>query len=169
MLLKISLLLSIFEKKEFEDYQKLAVPSERFASYGLPYHATDFFSKKKIENIEGKTLKGIGCCHGIVRGKVQVVNNPDELESLNGNILVTTSTDPGWVVLFPTASAILVERGSVLSHSAIVSREMGIPCIVGLSGLLQFLKTGDEIEMDGSTGEVNKVRSQNQTKSEVRI
>ncbi|WP_375562090.1 PEP/pyruvate-binding domain-containing protein [Bernardetia sp. OM2101] len=150
-------------KAEFENYQNLAVPSERFASYGLPYHATDFFSRKKIESVksmEGETLKGIGCSHGIVRGKVQVVNNPEELESLNGNILVTTSTDPGWVVLFPSASAILVERGSVLSHSAIVSREMGIPCIVGLSGLLQFLKTGDEVEMDGSTGEVNKVRSQ---------
>ena len=146
-------------KAEFESYQNLDVPSERFASYGLPYHATDFSSRKKTEKIEGKILKGIGCSHGIVRGKVQVVNNPDELESLNGNILVTTSTDPGWVVLFPSASAILVERGSVLSHSAIVSREMGIPCIVGLSGLLQFLKTGDEIEMDGSTGEVNKIRS----------
>ena len=150
-------------KEEFENYKKLDAPSERFASYGLPYHATDFFSKKKIESVkstEGKTLKGIGCSHGVVRGKVQVVSNPDELESLNGNILVTRSTDPGWVVLFPSASAILVERGSVLSHSAIVSREMGIPCIVGLSGLLQFLKTGDEIEMDGSTGEVNKIKSQ---------
>jgi pyruvate,water dikinase len=82
------------------------------------------------------------------------VINPDEIASLNGDILVTSSTDPGWVVLFPTASAILVERGSLLSHSAIVSREMGIPCIVGITGLLNTVKTGDIVEMDGATGEL---------------
>jgi len=68
--------------------------------------------------------------------------------------LVTSSTDPAWVTLFPTASAIIVERGSLLSHSAIVTREMGKPCIVGVTGLLDSLKTGDFVEMDGSTGEI---------------
>jgi pyruvate,water dikinase len=61
--------------------------------------------------------------------------------------------------LFPTASAILVERGSLLSHSAIVSREMGKPCIVGITGLLDRLKTGDVVEMDGATGEVRIIQS----------
>ncbi len=89
-----------------------------------------------------------------MQAKVRVVNDPDELDSLNGDILVTSSTDPGWVNLFPTASAIIVERGSLLSHSAIVSREMGIPCIVSITGLLRTLKTGDEVLMDGSTGEI---------------
>ncbi|MCX6351945.1 MAG: PEP-utilizing enzyme, partial [Bacteroidetes bacterium] len=75
-------------------------------------------------------------------------------KSLEGDILVTSSTDPGWVTLFPSASAIIVERGSLLSHSAIVSREMGIPCIVGVKDLLQRLKTGDEVEMNGATGDI---------------
>jgi phosphohistidine swiveling domain-containing protein len=79
------------------------------------------------------------------------VRDPREVEDLNGDILVTSSTDPGWVTLFPTASAILVERGSLLSHSAIVSREMGKPCIVGITGLLDRLKTGDVVEMDKIT------------------
>jgi len=99
-------------------------------------------------------LKGIGCCPGRVKGKVRVILNPDEISSLEGDILVTSSTDPGWVTLFPSASAIIVERGSLLSHSAIVSREMGKPCIVSVTGLLKTLKTGDEIEMDGGTGEI---------------
>jgi pyruvate,water dikinase len=77
---------------------------------------------------------------------------------MNGDILVTTSTDPGWVTLFPSASGIIVERGSLLSHSAIVSREMGIPCIVSVTGLLKTLKTGDEIEMDGSTGVIKLIK-----------
>jgi pyruvate,water dikinase len=81
-----------------------------------------------------------------------VVHHPREVADLNGDILVTASTDPGWVTLFPNASGILVERGSLLSHSAIVSRELGKPCIVGITGLLSRLKTGDWVEMDGSTG-----------------
>jgi pyruvate,water dikinase len=105
-------------------------------------------------------IQGLGCCPGRIRGKVRVVNHPNECTSLDGAILVTSSTDPGWVTLFPTASAILVERGSMLSHSAIVSRELGIPCIVGITGLLKILKTGDEVEMDGATGELKIIRDE---------
>lgn len=140
-------------KREFAGYSENEVPSERFATYGAVYHANDFFSLERVESFEGD-LKGIGCCPGRVRAKVQVIHDPASVSSLNGDILVTSSTDPGWVTLFPSASAIIVERGSLLSHSAIVSREMGIPCIVGVTGLLKTLKTGDEIEMDGSTGEI---------------
>lgn len=140
-------------KEEFAAYRNSENPVERFATYGPVYHANDFFSTGKMEVLEGD-LKGIGCCPGRVRGKVRVVADPNEISSLNGDILVTSSTDPGWVTLFPSASAIIVERGSLLSHSAIVSREMGKPCIVSVTGLLKTLKTGDEIEMDGSTGEI---------------
>ena len=143
-------------KAEFAEYQKQEPPSERFASYGAVYHANDFYSTARVEAIDGD-LKGIGCCPGRVRAKVRVVRDPNEISSLNGDILVTSSTDPGWVTLFPSASAIIVERGSLLSHSAIVSREMGIPCIVGVTGLLKTLQTGDEIEMDGSTGEIKVI------------
>jgi phosphoenolpyruvate synthase/pyruvate phosphate dikinase len=148
-------------KKEYTDYKNQQPPSERFASYGAVYHANNFFSTEKIEELTGD-LKGTGCCPGRVKGKVKVIMNPDEVSDLNGDILVTFSTDPGWVTLFPSASAIIVERGSLLSHSAIVSREMGKPCIVGVTGLLKTLKTGDEVEMDGSSGEIkiiNKLTS----------
>lgn len=144
-------------KTEYENYQKQAPPSERFATYGTVYHANDFFSMDKVEKIEGD-LKGIGCCPGRVKAKVRVIMNPEEISSLDGDILVTSSTDPGWVTLFPSASGIIVERGSLLSHSAIVSREMGKPCIVAVAGLLKTLKTGDEIEMDGSTGEIKIIQ-----------
>ena len=143
-------------KKEFDGFKKLNQPSERFASYGAVYHANDFYGTDKIELIEGD-LKGIGCCPGIVRAKAMVVLDPSEVTSLNGCILITSSTDPGWVTLFPSASAIIVERGSLLSHSAIVSREMGKPCIVSVTGLLKRIKSGDEIEMDGSTGQIKMI------------
>jgi rifampicin phosphotransferase len=147
-----------FRKEEFKTYQSQQPPSERFASYGPVYHANDFYATGKIEKIDGD-LKGIGCCPGRVKARVRVVLDPNETDSMNGDILVTSSTDPGWVTLFPSASAIIVERGSLLSHSAIVSREMGIPCIVGVTGLLKTLKTGDIVEMDGSTGEIKIIES----------
>jgi len=145
-------------KAEYAVFEAETPPAERITTYGLVYHANDFSAPppSAIET-SGDTLHGLGCSAGIVRGRVRVVMRPDETPSLNGDILVTSSTDPGWVTLFPSASAILVERGSLLSHSAIVSRELGIPCIVGISGLLQRLKSGDEVEMNGTTGVVRIV------------
>ncbi|MBL56496.1 MAG: phosphoenolpyruvate synthase [Flavobacteriales bacterium] len=140
-------------KEEFLKYENMPSPSERISTNGMVYVNNNFFAGPRGEKLSGD-IKGVGCCPGRIRGKVRVVNHPNECTSLNGDILVTSSTDPGWVTLFPTASAILVERGSMLSHSAIVSRELGIPCIVGITGLLEVLKTGDEVEMDGSTGEL---------------
>jgi phosphohistidine swiveling domain-containing protein len=140
-------------KSEFEGYKEQNDPEERFFTYGTKFTDEYIYSKEKMEPIEGD-LKGIGCCPGRIQAKVRIVKDPNEIDSLNGDILVTSSTDPGWVTLFPTASAIIVERGSLLSHSAIVSREMGIPCIVSVTGLLRTLKTGDIVLMDGSTGEI---------------
>lgn len=143
-------------KTEFSEYRKQEIPKERFFSYGPNFTDEYIYSDEKLAPIEGD-LKGIGCCPGRIKSRVQVIDHPDDIESLKGDILVTSSTDPGWVTLFPTASGIIVERGSLLSHSAIVSREMGIPCIVSVSGLLRTLKTGDEVLMDGSTGEIKLI------------
>ena len=74
-----------------------------------------------------------------------------------GEILVAEFTDPGWIMLFPAASGILVERGSLLSHSAIVSRELGIPAVVGITGLMDTLNDGDIVELNGTTGEIRKI------------
>ncbi len=150
-------------KKEFGEYKKQLPPQERFFTYGNDFTDEYIYSLEKIED-EQEDLNGIGCCPGVVQAKVRVVMHPNEIDSLNGDILVTLSTDPGWVTLFPTASAIIVERGSLLSHSAIVSREMGIPCIVSVTGLLRTLKSGDEILMDGSTGKIKRIENERTVK-----
>lgn len=144
---------SIAERqKQHAWWGSLPPPSERFATYGDDFSDDAvIYSKEKLTPIEGD-LKGIGCCAGMVEARIRKVTDPSTLSTLDGDILVTTSTDPGWVTLFPTCSAILVERGSLLSHSAIVSREMGIPCIVSVPGLMRTLHTGDRVRMDGSTG-----------------
>jgi pyruvate,water dikinase len=88
---------------------------------------------------------------------VRLVRNPREARQLAGHILVAEHTDPGWTVLFPAVAGLLVERGSLLSHSAIVAREMGIPCVVGVAGLMRTLRDGEEVEMDGTTGHVRRL------------
>lgn len=155
-----------YRKKEFTEFEKHPT-SERIDTRGIVYNGNDFHQKRNSTPLSGD-LKGLGCCPGRVKAKVQVVRDPNEVKNLKGDILVTSSTDPGWVTLFPTASAILVERGSLLSHSAIVSREMGKPCIVGVTGLLDRLNTGDEVEMDGSTGEINIISQVNLLAKEIK-
>jgi pyruvate,water dikinase len=105
----------------------------------------------------GESLKGIGCCAGIVRGPVRIICDPRRASVLSGEIIVAPRTDPGWVMIFPSAAGLLVEHGSLLSHSAIVAREMGLPAVVSLSGLTAWVKDGDWVEMDGSTGVVTKI------------
>jgi phosphohistidine swiveling domain-containing protein len=144
-----------FRKSEAEKFAAMEIPNERITTFETVNYGNDFYGTEKNASTNFD-LKGQGCCPGIVLAKVRVVKHPSEVESLDGDILVTSSTDPGWVTLFPSSSGIIVERGSLLSHSAIVSREMGIPCIVGVTGLLKTLKTGDWIEMNGSTGEIKR-------------
>ena len=106
---------------------------------------------------EDGVLRGLGCCPGIVRAPVRLVRDPRDAGELSGHILVAERTDPGWTLLFPTARGILVERGSLLSHSAIVAREMGLPCVVSIPGLMETLHDGEVVEMDGAHGTVRRL------------
>ena len=103
------------------------------------------------------TPQGIGCCPGIVRAPVQIITDPKTAVLRPGSILVAKQTDPGWILLFPGAAGVLVERGGVLSHAAIVARELNLPVIVSLPGLLDWLQDGVLVEMDGSTGQVHRL------------
>jgi pyruvate,water dikinase len=103
---------------------------------------------------EGSTLRGVGASSGRARGTARVVLDPatDRLEP--GEILVARSTDPGWTALFAIAGALVIERGGILSHGAIVAREFGVPAVVGVEGITRRLRGGEELLVDGDTGEV---------------
>ncbi len=144
-------------KLQYEQFAA-STPPERISVRGdieaaLATLRRDVVASRAAES-GAEVLRGTPCCAGKVRARVRVVHDPSELNNLQGGILVTRSTDPGWITLFPSAAAILVERGSLLSHAAIVSREFGIPCIVGIDNLLDTLRTGDTVEMDGASGEI---------------
>jgi pyruvate,water dikinase len=145
-------------KAEFDRYRTMARPADRFETRGLAYVGHAYERSTPLNPVGSEEERsGLGCCPGIVRGKVRVITDPRGAELHPGEILVAERTDPGWIMLFPAASGLLVERGSLLSHSAIVAREMGIPAIVSITDVTRWLKTGDEVEMDGTRGVVRRL------------
>jgi pyruvate,water dikinase len=105
----------------------------------------------------GETRRGLACCAGVVTARVRVIADPRVEVLAPGEILVASSTDPGWIAAFVNAAGIIAERGSLLSHSAIVAREMGVPCVVGLKGATEWLRTGDVVRLDGGAGVVERI------------
>lgn len=104
----------------------------------------------------GQTQTGTGCSAGTVTADARVIHDPRTESLAQGQILVARNTDPGWIAVFANAAAIVVERGSLLSHSAIVARELGIPCVVGIRNATTWIEDGARITVNGTTGEVRK-------------
>lgn len=146
-------------KDEFEKYRASDPPDDRFETRGIVYQGNSFRDSRAPEQHSDDERRGTGCCPGVVRGPVCVVRDPRNALLRQGSVLVAERTDPGWVLLFPSAVGLLVERGSLLSHSAIVAREMGLPAIVSIPGVTSWLKDGDWVELDGAAGVVRRISS----------
>jgi len=115
---------------------------------------------KRIEEgkIEGEViLFGLGASPGIASGKIKIIKEMSDLEQIKiGDVLVTKMTNPDMVVSMQKSVAIVTDEGGLTSHAAIVSREMGIPAVVGTREATTKLKEGEIITVDGSTGKVYK-------------
>jgi len=106
----------------------------------------------------GSEFTGIPGSPGTVTARTRVILDIADADALEpGEILVCTTTDPSWVPLFMIASAVICEIGAPGSHAVIVSRELGVPCVVSLRDASQVLPTGTLVELDGSTGTVKVV------------
>ncbi|MEO1061079.1 MAG: PEP-utilizing enzyme [Actinomycetota bacterium] len=106
----------------------------------------------------GDIVAGVPGCPGVARGRARVVldaSDPTALEP--GDILVAPVTDPAWTPLFVPAAGVVVDVGAPLSHAIIVSRELGIPCVVSATGATRRIPDGATVEVDGATGKVTVV------------
>ena len=143
---------------------------ELYRRYGqLPAYSRLVFAEKVFDkspkNIGGMHaaetadhLEGIACSGGKARGEVLLVENPALQTDTAGKILVAKMTDPGWVFLLAGAAGIIAEKGSLLSHTAIISRELKKPAVVGVENATRLLKNGDFVEIDGDTGQIVIIR-----------
>lgn len=138
-------------KTEYSSYASILLPN-RIETEGGVYSQLDreILDPSKLEAVE--TLRGTPTGHGVVEGRVRVLYKPDVQTRLSGEILVAPYTDPGWALLFPSISGLVVERGSLLSHSAIIAREMNLPALVGVENACILLHDGDLIRLDGRQG-----------------
>lgn len=138
-------------KAEYDEFAR-RTPDDRIRITGIPYVRS--FNGADTVNEGDSSLRGIGCSSGISEGTAWVVSNPDGKNRKGNYILVAKSTDPGWVFLMIQSRGIVVEKGSVLSHTAIIGRELGIPTIVGVKNATTRIRDGSRIIINGGTGEL---------------
>lgn len=105
----------------------------------------------------GDFWQGQAAVAGTVEGEVVCIAGPGDLQDLRGKILCALRTDPGWTPLFPGCRGVIIERGSSLSHSVIVLRELGIPTIINVPGISASLRTGDHVQLDGQAGTLQRL------------
>ena len=141
---------------------------ERFAAITPPFFINAQEEVPSIEEMEaakgqtrpqvavaGDVLKGDGGSAGVARGRARIVRDPSDARGLNpGDILVAPLTDPAWTPLFLPASAVVVNVGALMSHAVIVSRELGIPCVIALANATDRIPDGAMLEVDGTAGTV---------------
>ena len=149
--------LATTKRTEFESYEDIEVPNRITARapvyLNMPVVEVDLEPGDK----DARVLHGIGCYPGVVEAECKVIRSPQDELDLDGRLLTAVRTDPGWAPLFPTCSGILIERGSTLSHSAVVARELGIPAVVGVKNLLSIVTDGERVRIDGERGTATRV------------
>jgi pyruvate,water dikinase len=154
-------MLAIYSKQLEEHYKK---PQDiEFAIEGKDIYivqsrpiTTLGIEKKEAKEFGGEVLlNGLGASPGAASGTVKIVYNLDDLKKIKkGDVLVTEMTNPDMVVTMQRAAAIVTDEGGITSHAAIVSREMGIPAVVGTGEATKKLKDGDIVTVDGNYGKV---------------
>jgi rifampicin phosphotransferase len=142
------------------EYKKLCdmVPAFVFDGYSDPHTWPQRDTSALDQLGVGDVLAGMPGCTGVVEGRARVIldsNDPSALEP--GDILVAPITDPSWTPLFVPASAVVVDVGAPLSHAIIVSRELGIPCVISATDATRRIKDGCTIRVDGNTGMITVV------------
>jgi phosphohistidine swiveling domain-containing protein len=101
------------------------------------------------------TLRGLGASAGVVEGIARVVDSPEQFDQVKkGELLICKMTSPSWVVLFTKIAGLVTDSGGALSHPAVVSREFGIPAVVGTRVATQKIKTGQRVRVNGANGTV---------------
>jgi len=108
--------------------------------------------------VPGDTLTGLGVSPGIAKGRARVAFDLSEVFELEpGEIIVCSTTDPSWVPLFMIAGGVVCDIGAPASHAAIVSRELGVPCVVSVRDARRRIPNGSLIEIDGRNGTVTVI------------
>ena len=149
------------------DLEKIRSRNKIYAVYYTPRGETEFYGQAALaiyntwlKTIKSAQVKGIVASAPVKKltGKVSVVMDVNRENFQSGTILVTSMTRPEFMPLMRRAKAVITDEGGITCHAAIVSRELGIPCIIGTKNATQMLKNGDKIELDLQSGIIKIIR-----------
>jgi pyruvate,water dikinase len=146
-------------RSEYKAFGTAPPLPDRFVTVGTTSASERLSDESVADTDEAGVLRGLAAYPGVVEESAVVLLEADPRAQLDGEILVTRQTDPGWIILFPSIGGLVVERGSMLSHSAIVAREMGIPAVVGVRGATEAIQSGDTVRLNGAAGTVQVVQT----------
>jgi pyruvate,water dikinase len=134
--------------------------------YDIPQHwgGTPVpFEIAGVQLSDADSVTGIAASGGVVEGTVRLVHDPVFTDVEPGEIIVCPTTDPSWASVLFLSAALIVDIGGPLSHAAVVSRELGIPCVIGTVDGTATLRTGDQVRVDGDKGEVHVLKRAERT------
>ena len=134
-------------KTEFDRYRLIEMPS-RIEEPGPPV-------AQQVTDLQSDVLRGQGCVPGIALGEVIIIKDPTDDLDVKEKIIVAQRTDPGWCALFPACKGVIIEKGSMLSHSVILLRELGIPTMVNVPHACKLLNSGQIIKLNADTGTIH--------------
>ena len=140
-------------KEQYKLYRELPPYSRLIFSEG-PFNKRHTNVNRYHKKFNDNELSGVPCSGGICEGEALVITDVNDTGDVKDKILITKMTDPGWVFLLTQAKGVISEKGSLLSHTAIISREIGIPSIVGVKDLMDTVQSGDIIRMNGDKGTI---------------
>jgi rifampicin phosphotransferase len=135
-------------KDEYKFYEKLT-PPRMITSDG-----EIIAGAYKRENLPAEALLGLPVSSGVIEGRARVIFNMEDADLEDGDILVTSFTDPSWTPLFVSIKGLVTEVGGLMTHGAVIAREYGLPAVVGVERATKLIKDGQRIRVNGTEGYV---------------
>ncbi|PEU29109.1 phosphoenolpyruvate synthase [Bacillus wiedmannii] len=134
------------QKNEYKLYEKLTPPRVMTSDGEI------ITGKYKRENLPADAIVGLPVSSGVIEGRARVILNMEEANLEEGDILVTSFTDPGWTPLFVSIKGLVTEVGGLMTHGAVIAREYGLPAVVGVENATKLIKDGQRIRVHGTEG-----------------
>ncbi|MFB9844508.1 phosphoenolpyruvate synthase [Mucilaginibacter ginsenosidivorans] len=133
-------------KGEYKLYEKLTPPRVMTSDGEI------ITGRYKQENLPTEAIAGLAVSSGIIEGRARVILNMEDADLKDGDILVTTFTDPSWTPLFVSIKGLVTEVGGLMTHGAVIAREYGLPAVVGVEHATKLIKDGQRIRVNGTHG-----------------
>ncbi len=133
-------------KDEYKLYEKLTPPRV------ITSDGEIIAGKYKRENLPAKAISGLPVSSGVIEGRARVIMDMEDADLEDGDILVTSFTDPSWTPLFVSIKGLVTEVGGLMTHGAVIAREYGLPAVVGVENATELIKDGQRIRVNGTEG-----------------